>query len=181
MPWSSQCRAHTASFTGGFPAARKMHFLNKNSFAVQVWPCVRPAWEQGWCGVGLRTLHNGYSELLKVGLSQFHSHLQRAVISAPLLEHRGPFDKSLCTGDCSTISTSEKYILGFFSIIFAVHWLGRVSFSLSCCTPSGSGTAGQLCLTPCLSKHLFQPVPSTISSCLVSDVCPEQSLSQGHP
>lgn len=81
--------------------------------------------------MGLRTLHNGdYSELLKVGLSQFNSHLQRAVISAPLLEHRGPFDKSLCTGTAA-LFPHERNIFHFFlpSIIFAVHWLGRVSLS----------------------------------------------------
>lgn len=59
------------------------------------------------------TLYNGYSYLLKVGLSQFNSHLQRTVISALLLEHRGPFDKSLCTGT-KALFPHERNIFNFF-------------------------------------------------------------------
>lgn len=109
--WSAQCRAHTASFTGAFPGARKFSFEEKLTCCASL-ACVRTAWEQGWC-VGFRTLHNGYTELLKVGLSQFNSHLRRAVISALLLEHRGPFDKSLCTGTAAPFP-HERNIFNFF-------------------------------------------------------------------
>lgn len=108
---SAQCRARTASSTGALPGARKFRFEEKLVCCASL-AYVRTAWEQGWC-VGFRTLHNGYSELLKVGLSQFNSHLQRAVISAPLPEHRGPFDKSLCTGTAA-LFPHERNIFNFF-------------------------------------------------------------------
>lgn len=60
---SAQCRACTASSTGALPGARKFRFEEKLVCCASL-ACVRTAWEQGWC-VGFRTLHNGYSELLK--------------------------------------------------------------------------------------------------------------------
>lgn len=138
--------------------------------------CVRAAWEQGWRG-GLRTLHNGYSELQKVALSQFSSHLQRAVISALLLEHRAPFDKSLCTGTAALFPHERnKFFFFFFSIIFAVHWVGRASFSLlveSCCAPSGSGTGRAALALQALNSATQPPV---VLSLMCFDVTAEPAL-----
>lgn len=86
------------------------------------------------------------------------------MISALLLEHRGPFDKSLCTGT-KALFPHERNIFNFFSIIFTVHWFGRLSFSLplqSSCTHQTQvcrrdrreRCSGAHCITPCLCKHL---------------------------
>lgn len=113
-----------------------MNLLCKSSF------CKDSQGAELTCGVQDRlALYNGCSYLLKVGLSQFNSHLQWTVISALLLEHRRPFDKSLRTGT-KALFPHERNTFLFFLIIFTVHWLGRPSFSFpsqNCCTPSGSG------------------------------------------
>lgn len=54
------------------------------------------------------TLYNGYSYRLEVGLSHCNSHLQRAVISALIPEHRGPFDKWLHTGTEALLPHGRK-------------------------------------------------------------------------
>lgn len=137
-PWSLE---QPLRGTGG------LHLLLLSS--IPHW-CVptQPRQPQSRTGVGVRgspTPYNGRSHLLKVGLSPFSSHLHPTVISALLLQHRGPFDKSLCTGT-KALFPHERNIFKFFFfflITFTVHWLGRPSFSFpseSCCTPSGSGT-----------------------------------------